>query len=225
MAQTPGTIDSWTGADGTLRHASIWSGLTWAPLGTLTEDGWRLRTVTGAGRYGYDGWRLAKGIPVPAHFQGTTTFLDGFVGYQFQFGTVTLKPFVGVTLVQHAVVPVDPVSALSGRVIGVKLALDTWTRLGDAGWVNVDGSWTPVHQTTSVKARMGVRIWRDLSLGAEASTLSDVNQEMRRGGAFVRYAWDGGEFSIGGGVSARDWFAMGGTTAQPYAGATLLGRF
>ena len=70
-------------------------------------------------------------------------------------------------------------------------------------WLNVDGAWSQIHETTSVRGRLGYRLMGDLSAGVEASTLSDVNQEMRRAGLFVRYAWGRGEVSLGGGVSGR----------------------
>ena len=108
--------------------------------------------------------------------------------------------------------------------MGVKLALDTWLRLGTAAWLNVDGSWTAVHETANVRARIGLRVWRDLSLGLEAATLSDVNQETRRAGLFLRYAWERGEISVDGGLSGQAADGML-KNPQPYAGATLLTRF
>ena len=221
---TASSLESWAGADITRHYGSIWSGLTWAPLGSLTEDGWRLRTVTGAGRYAYDGWMLASGIPVPARFRGQNAFLDGLIGYHLQLGGLTLKPFAGVGMVQHAVAPLDPVTELTGRAIGVKVALDSWLRLGPAAWLNVDGSWFAVHNTAAIKMRLGTRIWEDLSIGVEASALSDVNQEMRRAGLFLRFAWEAGEVSIGGGLTGNAW-AETARTAQPYAGISALGQF
>ena len=134
-------LESWTGADATRHAIGIWSGLTWAPFGGIQEDGWRLRVVSGAGRYTYDGWRIVGGIPAPAHFLGATTFLDAMAGYHLQLGTLTLKPFAGVSIAQHGVTPFDPVSQLIGRTVGVKLALDTWLQLGEAAYLNVDGAW------------------------------------------------------------------------------------
>jgi Cellulose biosynthesis protein BcsS len=224
----PSSKETWAGIDATRNQVSIWSGLTFAPFGAIQEPGWRLRTVTGAGRYAYDGWMLVKGLPTPARFHGTTLFIDALVGYHLQIGALTLKPFAGAAMVQHVVTPVDPVSQILGRTVGVKLALDSWLRLGEAAWLNVDGSWTAVHATTSLKARLGYRVWQDLSLGIEASSLSDVNQETRRAGLFLRYAWDNGEVSVGGGVTGLDWKRSWDDslrTMQPYAGATYLGRF
>jgi Cellulose biosynthesis protein BcsS len=75
-----------------------------------------------------------------------------------------------------------------------------------------------------VRARLGYRLFEDFSAGVEASTLSDINQEMRRAGLFVRYAWEKGEISVGGGVAGRSWEDTA-RQAQPYAGVTVLGRF
>ena len=163
-------------------------------------------------------------MPTRARFHGITGWGDALAGYHLQLGTLTLKPFAGISMVQHVVAPIDPVSQTVGRTVGIKLALDSWLRLGPAAWLNVDGGWTAVHATAQVKGRLGYRVWRDLSVGVEASALSDVNQEMRRAGLFVRYAWERGEVSIGGGVLGRDWQATA-RSVQPYAGATYLSRF
>lgn len=220
----PATRESWTGVDVTRANIAIWSGLTWSPLGAVQDDGLRLRLVAGAGRYTYDGWTLVGGLPAPAHFLGQSRFLDALAGYHIQLGTLTLKPFAGISIAQQAVTPFDPVNPLGGRTLGLKLALETWLRFGDHVWLNVDGSWTTVHATAAGRARLGLRVWQDLSAGIEASVLSDVNQEMRRAGLFVRYAWDRGEISLGGGLTAHSWAQTLGAE-QFYAGATYLRRF
>ncbi len=223
-APSANSYEIWAGGDATRRYASIWTGLTWAPFGNIQEQGWRVRGVTGAGRYSYDGWRIVGGLPQPAHFRAITLFGDALVGYQLQIGALTLKPFAGIAMVEHRVVPLDPVSRINGRTVGAKVALDTWWAIGPSLWLNVDGSWSQAHATTSGRARLGYRVAGDFSAGIEASTLSDVNQEMRRGGLFIRYAWEGGEVSLGGGVSGRSWDDAA-RRAEPYANVTLLGRF
>ena len=76
-----------------------------------------------------------------------------------------------------------------------------------------------------MRARAGYRLWRNLSTGVEASALTDTNQEVRRAGLFLRYAWEKGEFSISGGVEGHAWLEMGRQTPKPYAGVSLLGRY
>jgi Cellulose biosynthesis protein BcsS len=220
----PSARETWIGADTTRQTAAIWSGVTWAPFGAIQEQGWRVRTVSGAGRYTYDGWTLVRGGPTPAHFKGLTNFSDIFVGYHVQVGALTLKPFAGLATAQHAVTPRDPVSPLIGRTIGVKLALDTWLSLGAQAWLNIDGSWTDVHETAAIKGRLGYRVWRDLSFGVEGQAVSDVNQESRRAGVFLRFSGAYGEVSIGGGVAGHSWLEMP-RSRDPYASATVMGRF
>ena len=120
------TYEIWAGADATRRYASIWTGLTWSPFGSIQDSGWRLRGVTGGGRYSYDGWRIVGGLPQPAHFKALTLFGDALVGYHLQIGSLTLKPFAGISMVEHRALPFDPVSRINGRTVGAKLALDTW---------------------------------------------------------------------------------------------------
>lgn len=214
----------WAGGDGTHRYASIWTGLTWAPLGAIDQDGIRLRAVTGAGRYTYEGWRLVGGLPAPARFTGISMFADALVGYHLQWGALTLKPFAGVAMAEHWTLPSDPISRINGRSVGAKLVLESWLRMGPALWANVDASWSQVHETVNVRARLGYRLLDDFSVGAEASALSDVDQDLRRAGLFVRYAWSWGEMSIGGGVTGTSWDDAA-RSARPYAAATLLGKF
>ena len=218
------TYEIWAGADATRRTASIWSGLTWSPLGGIQETGWRLRGVAGGGRYAYDGWRIVGGLPQPAHFRAVTLFGDALVGYHLQIGTLTLKPFAGISMVEHRALPFDPVSRINGRTFGVKVALETWWNVGSSLWLNVDGSWSQVHETTSVRARLGYKVIGDFSAGVEATTLTDLNQEVQRAGLFIRYAWERGEVSLGGGVSGRSWDDAA-RRAEPYANVTVLGRF
>ena len=218
------TYEIWAGGDATRRTASIWSGLTWSPLGGIQEAGWRLRGVAGGGRYTYDGWRIVGGLPRPAHFRAVTLFGDALVGYHLQIGSLTLKPFAGLSMVEHRSLPFDPVSRINGRTVGAKVALETWWNIGSSAWLNVDGSWSQVHATTTVRARLGYRLFGDVSAGPEATALTDTNQEMRRAGLFIRYAWDGGEVSLSGGVSGHSWDDAA-RQAQPYANVSVLGRF
>lgn len=217
-------VESWIGADLTRRYGSIWTGLTWAPFQSLDAPGWRLRAVTGAGLYAYDGWAITDGVPAPARFHGRSLLGDALVGYQLQLGRLTLKPFAGIAIVQYAVSPVDPVSQTTGWTVGPKLSLESWLWLSDDLWVAADGSWTTVHDTTSVKARSGYRVWGNLSAGLEASLLTDVNQEMRRAGLHLRYSWERGEVSLGAGVTGAS-FVDAARSHAPYVSVTLLGKF
>ena len=153
-----------------------------------------------------------------------TVFADAMAGYHLQLGSLTLKPFAGISMVEHWSTPVDPVSRINGRSIGAKVSLDTWWRINSTAWLNVDGAWSQVQETASLRARLGYRLFEDFSVGIEAAALSDVSQEMRRAGLFLRYAWEKGEVSVGGGVSGRSWDDAA-RHAQPYVGITLLGRF
>lgn len=218
------TYEAWIGAEGTRRYASIWTGLTWAPFGDVRIPGLRLRAVTGGGRYSYDGWRIVNGLPAPSGFKGLTAFADALVGYHVQIGALTLKPFAGIAVSEHWITPLDPVSRIAGRSIGAKIALETWLNVGTSAWLNVDGSWSQVSETTSLRARAGYRLFDDVSVGFEASALSDITQEWRRTGVFLRYAWDRGEISVNAGFGGRTWEDTT-RSAQPYAGITALGRF
>ena len=64
------------------------------------------------------------------------------------------------------------------------------------------------------RARAGYRLIDDVSFGFEAGALRDQSRDVGRLGLFVRYAWDGGEVSISGGVAgdrdgSRDGYGTG----------------
>lgn len=213
----------WVGADATTQSWLLYSGTTIAPFGGIHEDGLRLRFAGGYGQYSWRGSSVTR-QGERARGSGSTTFFDGLVGYLKRYGPLTTKAFAGVSSSGHRVeelfqpggVPVAPgEEPISGREIGVKLALEFWLNLGPDAWSSLDLGWTSAHDTYSVRWRAGYRLWPTVSVGLEGIVngdrrfdVTDLVEEPslthvnRRGGGFVRYEWFGGEVSLSGGVSA-----------------------
>lgn len=190
-------IEVWLGAVGTSDAWSVYSGGTYAPFGSLREDGWRVRATAGSGQY-----RSGRA----PHLFFNSSFADALFGYQVAFGSVTLKAFAGVTAEIHEG---------GGNAIGLKGVVESWINITSDEWASIDLAYGNAHQTYSARIRLGHRISPNLSIGVEGAALGvsgfDVdaavydggkaNYDGQRAGAFVRYEWTGGEASISAGIT------------------------
>jgi hypothetical protein len=199
---TPRNRDFWIGANATEGMWQIYSGGTLAPFGHIQADGWRLRAGGGFGQYTYSGERGK----VRQSFAGNVTYLDVMAGYQTQWGPLTAKAFLGLATIEHRVFPLDP-DASAGRQIGPKLQTELWYDAGNGYWVSLNASYTTAHDTYAVRARNGLRVTPEISLGPEleitdtAVETTDLEAAYTRGGAFATYSWGSGEVSASGGVA------------------------
>ena len=208
--------ESWIGAEATANVWSIYSGLTWAPLGAIGEDGWRVRLVGGYGQYRYkatiDGARTKV--------LGQVSFGDLLAGYHASFGPLTLKMFAGVSYDGHMLTPFDPGNAVADLMIGGTGVIEAWYNLSAADWAALDLSYSTAHSSYSSRLRLGRRLVDDLSVGVEAGAYGNDASNNGRAGGFVRYAWSGGEVSASGGVSGDI-----AKPSTPYATVVYLSRF
>lgn len=157
-------------------------------------------------------------------FDAETIFADFLVGYLKRLGPLTAKGFAGISAIRHDVHPFDPENPVQGLAFGPKVVSELWLNMGEDAWSSLDASWTSAHQTYGGRLRAGYRIIDDLSLGAEARIDGDALDKDARGGLFVRYAWDGGEISVAGGVSGR-FLKEAEDMHDPYATATWLMQY
>lgn len=215
-----GSTEIWTGADVSSHVWLLYSGATVSPYGHIYSDGLRLRIAGGYGRYSYVGKRLSD----MQAFNAETSYAEALVGYQQRFGELTAKGFVGVAAIEHDIAPFDPENAVQGQEIGPKIAAELWLNVGASGWSSLDLSWTSAHNTSAARLRAGYRIIGDVSLGLEGGVNATDFGEDARGGAFVRYAWNGGEISLSGGFAGR-FLEEASTLRDPYATASWLTQF
>lgn len=221
--ETPLWREVWIGADATPRSWLIYSGMTIAPYSAIHDDGLRFRFASGYGQYRWQG-KVAAGDGERARGSGDVTYIDGLVGYLKRYGPLTSKAFAGVTFSSHSIRDLvlpngtgfDPgEEPISGDEFGAKLALEFWLNIGSDAWSSLDLNWTQAHDAYSVRWRGAYRLWPTVSLGLEAIVNGDGRYDVgalvedpgfehlnRRGGAFIRYEWFGGEVSLAGGVSA-----------------------
>lgn len=199
-------LEIWSGGQALGATWSAYSGASWAPFGSVRENGPRLRATLGTG--GYDG--------------GMAAFADVLIGYHKQLGPVTLKVFGGLTAAEH--LPAEPTAMLVGTALGPKALVETWWSITDKTWASLDLAVALPHMHLAYahlapqadpnridytgRIRLGWRVWPELSVGFEggaggplASTLPTTWQDgMAHAGGFLRYEWAGGEVSVSGGV-------------------------
>ena len=211
--------EAWAGADATATGWSVYGGLTAALFGDVRDSGWRVRTAASYGAYRYrrSYWDAAahkeyKQLP----FVSERYVLDAELGYQHSTGPVTAKLFAGLTDehqrdVTRAVTPVllDDDSPFQGGRRGLKLALETWTRLADWGFVQADVSWSSPRDAYGGRARLGYRLDANWSTGLEISASGNGFPDQGRAGGFVRLEWSAGEISVSAGTVGDDRDALG----------------
>ena len=90
-------IEVWTGAEVFSQVWSLYAGGSYAPFGSVREDGFRLRAVAGYGAYTYASSRWTGVAVKTFDFHGTTSFADMLAGYHNQWGPLTIKVLGGVT--------------------------------------------------------------------------------------------------------------------------------
>ena len=210
----------WAGAEVVKHSWSAYSDVAVAPFGSIVEDGWRLRSVGGYGRYRYEGTRRIGGRDTPTTFQGTTSFTDLMLGYRLTLGPATLKAYAGGAAINHQVWPYDGGNQTTGLDYGFKGALEAWFNIASQAWTSHNGEWTTAHDTFAVRSKIGWRLLPDLSLGLEGGLMGNSSYDGGRGGGFLRHEWETGEISLSGGVTGDR-----AAPSDPYAAINWLSRF
>jgi len=200
-------VEFWSGGEAFQHIWSIYTGASFAPFGSVREDGLRVRGIAGYGDYG----------------NGTVVFADLLVGYHAQLGPLTLKVLAGVTAADRD--PDHPGSMPQGAGLGAKGVVETWWNITDRVWTSTDLSWSSLHSVYSGRARLGWRLWPELSAGFEGGATGTLDRDIARIGGFVRYEWATGELSISGGLAidgpASDWQGPPGA----FGTVSVLSRF
>ncbi|HRD75074.1 MAG TPA: cellulose biosynthesis protein BcsS [Hyphomicrobiaceae bacterium] len=191
----------WAGTD-VMGHAwSAYVGQTFSLSEGIQADGWRIRAVSGYGRYTYvrDHWAGSASTPLRHH--GVSSFADILLGYHANMGALTVKAFAGAHLDRYDVTPADPDFDLAGYGTGAKLVLESWLNIGSAGFASLDLAWTTGRDTADARLRTGWRALPALSIGLAGQANGDLALQSLRAGAFVRYEWASGEVSASAGAA------------------------
>jgi Cellulose biosynthesis protein BcsS len=228
MAQQPAGQHAEVGlGTGVSRDAwSVYSSMTVAPFGALTEDGLRLRTTGGYGAFQYSALRPLGGGGQLIKFRGSVSFGDLLVGYHQQLGGLTLKLYAGAMATRYLIEPFDPEAKVQGTGVGGKAALETWWTISEQAWASLDLSYGSLRETYAGRLRLGWRLVPVVSAGLEVAADGNSDGDSGRVGGFLRYEWADGEISASAGM-LTDWAGIEKIDARGGAYATLswLNRF
>jgi len=205
--ETVPRFEVWAGSQVFHRVWSLYGGLTHAPFGSVREDGFRVRAVSGYGD----------------HATGAVSFADLLLGYHKQFGPLTIKFLAGLTAEdRHAD---DPNSTMEGADWGGKAVLETWWNITDLAWLSADLSWGSLHTAYGSRIRLGWRLSPQLSAGLEGGAAGALETDVARVGGFVRYEWATGEASLSAGLSVDGPGSDRGDSRGPFGTLSVLARF
>ena len=222
------------------------SGLIAGVPKSIREDGWRLRA--GAGYWEYARrqtvWVSDTGNQTQGGYRRvrrlrTGSYADVMLGYQAQFGELTLKAFAGAVFSNEKYLLDEVDEDSPGVLTGGRVALESWYNFGPNAFLQIDAGGTSEPNEFGGRARVGYRLTPQISLGPEAAHWRsdrgtttpifelcrvrceeyDRRDESTRYGAFVRYEWSGGEVSLSGGL------ADNGHDSDFYATLNALLRF
>ncbi len=220
VTSAPPTLDVSAGADVTAHGWSVYSGLTSTFGGSLAQNGWRIRVGGGYGAYSYSSRRWTGRDVIVVPFDGTVTFADALIGYQQQWGALTVKVFAGGAAQHNSVTPVDIESSVRGSRVGAKGAIEAWLNVGTSAFAQLDVNYATLYDTYASRLRFGYKITPRLSVGPEAGLNGNIDYDSGRAGGFVRYEGALGEISISAGGAGDRSEVTGG-----YATINALMRF
>ncbi|MDO9382535.1 MAG: cellulose biosynthesis protein BcsS [Hyphomicrobiaceae bacterium] len=243
------SLEAWAGAIGTENVWFAYTGSTSAPFGGLDQPGFRLRAQAGHGEYKFEGWKVSRDaagtfLVDRIKIEDRVNTADAMVGYLLQLGALTAKGFAGLAYVEHDVTSTSVTASADGVEWGPRLQLELWYDAGGPYWASLNATYTTAHDTYGANLRGGFRLGQtgisigtEISIDSRTAEVTDLTAAYARGGAFVRYAWETGEFSVSGGLavdlddgnplelqpSASGLYAE--RLEAPYAGINLLTKF
>lgn len=212
----PMEMATWSGTETNGLDAwSAYGGVAYALSGRLSDPGWRVRFSSGQSQFASaDTIWVASPLPGrdPTGYDvvrnGTVSFADVMLGYQFREGDWTIKLLGGVAWESRSY---DLAVGLNqddlGERWGAKLAVETWRNLGiDGHFVQADASYAIGLGSYRVETRIGgpvIPAW-GLQAGIEAASFGDTSSNAYRGGGFVRAPLLGRTVTISGGAALTD---------------------
>jgi len=183
-----------TGMDVARDNAYGWAGTAWAPFTRMDEEGPRLRTKTGGGRY------LYRTSAVPGGWNGANK-LEGelLAGWQWLRGPHALAVYVGANVVDNALDRADPANRDQGTQFGAKFVAE-WFHRYDEDWTFTAAlGASTADETATIRATAARRVHPWFELGLEASASTDWLSRDARGGLFVATPLPGWQLRAAGG--------------------------
>lgn len=141
-------------------------------------------------------------------------------GWQVTGNGVALKGYLGAGVEARTILPHDADKALSGTYWGAKTALESWAALGPAAWLTADVTYFTGTDAYTATMRLGWEPISWLTLGPEAATFGDAEDESTRAGGFLRFNVGKAEATLSGGMALEHDGSTG-----PYGQASVYMKF
>lgn len=166
-----------------------WAGATYAPAGTLIEDGWRVRFVGGAGRYTYFTSIVPGGVNDANVYTaellgGYRKTFDNIFGHRVYAGA-----FVGVNYEDQLLALPDPFNPTQGNEAGIKAVLEIYSRIAQHYILIANVSASTAHKKHFAKASIFYELNAFWSLGGEIVTMGDARYSENRAGLAASLTW------------------------------------
>lgn len=192
-----------------------WMGMAWAPMGTMNEEGLRLRLQGGSGRYSY------ATDAVPGGWNGATKYEGELLaGRQFLFGPQALALYAGVNLRTDVLDQPDPSNRDQGTHIGLKLVGEWFWRPATDWVVTAAAGGSTADETLSGRATAGRKFADWLEAGSEAMASADWFSSTAGAGLYVATPLPGRQWRASGG-----WRWSSDSAAGPYMTLSLFQPF
>ena len=212
---------TWIGGELVGSDWSVYTGTTSVLFGDdIRENGWRVRTIGGYGRYRYEANRTVGTSTQRMNFDGHHGFGDLLIGYQQQVKNWTIKGFIGITTARHVVIPFDPENSVSGSAYGLTGALETWWNISEQSWLSTNLHGSTLFDSYQASTRWGYRLRPSISVGLEAGISGNSDYSATRTAGFGRYEWNSGEIRLSAGI-----YADRNHETRPYASMNFVFQY
>jgi len=190
-----------------------WAGAVKSLSTSLYEPGWRLRVLGAFGQYGL----VTNGLANRANPQ----LFEITPGYQFRFGPLISKIYMGLHGEQHRLNFPDPNSKLRDMGYGAKFISENWLDLPQNSFASFDASFSTLNSSYQAMMRVGsAKLVERLTLGPETQVMGNGEYYQLRFGGFARWKLADGQIEASLGI-ARNYDKK----TTPYFGASWLKRF
>ena len=192
--------DFFGGIDAAKATTFVWMGATYAPFGTLGDDGWRVRVIGGAGKYSHNTSVAPGGINDAFAFSG-----ELLGGYRKAFAdvlghTIYAGVFAGLHYEDQILVYDDPGNPARGSDAGFKASLELYSRVRQHFIVTAFGSVSTVHEKYYAKTSLLYELNETWSLGGEIAAMGDARHKEQRAGLAGSLSWQKKIFTLSAGM-------------------------
>jgi Cellulose biosynthesis protein BcsS len=203
-----------TGTDLWRYGAFFYGGTLWTPAG-VDADGFTLKMLLNGGGYTYTAGDLHADV------DGTMLSASVLPGWRFTRNKLIVTVFAGPVVQDYRLTPNDPGSRLHGLYLGMQFAGDVWYQPTATTMAAINGTFTTVGPTGSLRLAFGYKLFEPAFIGPEIEEIWCGNFDEVQFGAHV----------TGLRTKALEWSASSGWTltsdqrSGPYLRIGVLTRF